>query len=128
MRKIKKAIRVCFSSEKITKPAEITVSFVGDKEIRKMNLKYLGRNGPTDVIAFDISHGKDSILADIVVSADTAVYNSRLYGTRPLYELYLYVIHGVLHILGYRDKTGRQRQLMDRKAAEILCRYIRPKL
>lgn len=120
-RRIREAIRICFSSEKVKKPAEITVCLVSDKKITQMNLKYSGRACPTDVIAFDISRRKDFILADIVVSADTAVYNARAYKTSPLYELYLYVIHGVLHILGYRDKTVRQRQMMDRKAAEILA-------
>lgn len=124
LRKIREAIRICFSSEKLKKPAEITVCFVTDKKIAQMNLKYFGKSAPTDVIAFDISRRRDSILADIIISADTAVINSRIYKTSPLYEVYLYVIHGVLHILGYRDKTPRQRQMMDKKSADILAQIL----
>lgn len=125
---MRKAVRSCFLEERIRKPAQLTVCFVTDKRIKELNSRYSGKNIPTDVIAFDIGENKNFILADIVVSADTAQRNCRIYKTTPLYELYLYVVHGVLHILGYNDKNARQRKLMEDKANRIICRYIKAKL
>lgn len=76
----------------------------------------------TDVISFNLSERfkSDITYADIVISTDRAVYNAKIFNTGSLYELYLYVVHGVLHLLGYDDRNTKQRQLMDEKAARIL--------
>jgi rRNA maturation RNase YbeY len=76
----------------------------------------------TDVIAFDNSLDKrdETLLGDIAVSTDTAIRNARIYKTTPLYEIYLYVIHGVLHLLGYDDKTQKERKIMQSKADHII--------
>jgi probable rRNA maturation factor len=90
--------------------------------IKGLNLRYLHKNTPTDVLVFDLS-GQDKpayTSADIIISTDRAIRNSKVFGTTPLYELYLYVVHGLLHTLGYDDKTKKQRQIMDRKADKIL--------
>lgn len=119
--KIKKTILKAFSARG-AKSGEITICFVSGNKIQRLNKKYLKRDIPTDVLAFDISDRKKSkyIVADIVVSADAAVSNAGIYKTTPLYELYLYVIHGILHILGYQDDTERRRASMQKKAEAIL--------
>ena len=73
----------------------------------------------TDVIAFDSSK-KKNLIADIAISADTAVRNAKIYNSTPLDELYLYVIHGLLHIIGYKDNKASNRKIMDAKAKNIL--------
>jgi len=120
--KIVKAVQKVLSSEGIRKTGEITVSLVENREIKQLNLRYLGRNSPTDVIAFDVCRPqeKDKIFADIVVSTGMAIKNAKEFKTNPLFEVYLYVVHGVLHILGYEDKTQRQRAIMHEKARHIL--------
>lgn len=85
---------------------------------------YLGKNCPTDVISFDISENKDEILADIIISTDTALRNAKIFNTVPIYELYLYVIHGVLHLIGYDDKRKKDRLIMQRKE-EFLLKKLR---
>jgi probable rRNA maturation factor len=119
---ITQAVLKVFSLEGTRRRGEITVIFVNDKLIRKINLKFLKRNSATDVIAFDISDNKKQFLADIVISTDTAVRNARIFKTWVYHELYLYVIHGVLHILGYDDKSPRQRKIMQRKANQVLSK------
>jgi len=132
-RKIKQAVRRCFLSEKVKKPAEINLCLVTGRKIRMMNLKYFGKSAPTDVIAFDLGNRKDFIFADIIICADTAVSNARIYKKSPLQELYLYAIHGALHILGYRDKTKKDRLIMRKKEKSIeytidkICPYKKPK-
>lgn len=69
---------------------------------------------------------------EIVVSSDAAVRNAKIFKTEPLYELTLYVVHGVLHILGFEDRTKKQRESMQEKAENILrtfypCPFIKQK-
>ena len=121
-KRIIKTVLKILSLEGIKKSGEITVCFVNDQKIKELNLRYLGKNNPTDVIAFDISGPKslDEIFADIVISTDRAIDNARIYKTSPLYELYLYVIHGMLHLLGYDDKSKKDRLIMHKKEAELV--------
>jgi len=104
------------------KSGEITICFVSDKKIKELNLKFLQKNRPTDVLAFDISKTKDSgqMLADIIISTDTAIRNSKIFKTTHLYELRLYLVHGLLHLLGYDHSNPRQRQLMRQKEREYV--------
>jgi probable rRNA maturation factor len=88
--------------------------------MRNLNRSFLKHDQTTDVLAFGRLKGAEALCADIAVSADTALRNCRVYGTTPQEELYLYIIHGVLHLLGYDDKTAGQRALMQKKAEEIL--------
>jgi probable rRNA maturation factor len=66
-------------------------------------------------MAFDLSAEKNKICADIIISCDTAVKNARIFKTSPQRELKLYVVHGILHILGYDDHTPSQKALMRKK-------------
>jgi len=127
-KKVVKTAQKVLSSEGIKKSGEITFSFVNDRKIKELNLKYLGKNNPTDVIAFDVAEPKrpDKLFADIVISADRAISNAKIFKTSPLYELYLYVVHGMLHLLGYNDKDARQRQIMKDRASRILARLNIP--
>jgi probable rRNA maturation factor len=121
-KRVKKTVQKVLSSEGIKKSGEITVCFITDREIRALNRKYLGRNNPTDVMAFNLSgpQGQGKICADIAISTDTAIHNAAIFGTSPLFELYLYVIHGVLHILGYDDKTKNEQLIMRKKEKFLL--------
>ena len=108
--------------EGVKKSGEITLCFINDSEIRELNLMYLSKNCSTDVIAFDnsLDNKEGILLGDIAVSTDTAIRNARIYKTTPSYEIYLYVIHGVLHLLGYDDKTQKERKIMQSKANHII--------
>ena len=117
---IKKVIFKALRFEKINQSGEISVLLVNDQKIKRLNLAYLGKNSPTDVISFDNSINKNKIFADIVISVDTASRNARIFKTTPLYELYLYVIHGVLHLIGYDDKNAKQRRTMRQVTERIL--------
>ncbi len=102
---------------------------MNDKKIRALNLKYLHKDRPTDVLAFDLSMPQErgKLFSDVVISTDTALRNSRIYRTTPIYELYLYVTHATLHLLGLDDNTAVGRKAMDIKATSILekCQYTR---
>lgn len=113
-RRVKKTIRKVLSLEKRVKFAEVTVCFVGDERIKTFNFKYLKKNKPTDVLAFDLGRpeGFPGILADIIISTDTASRNAARFKTTALRETYLYLVHGLLHIVGYDHKNKRQELIM----------------
>jgi len=123
-KRIKATIRKVLSAKPFKKPGEITVCFVNDRSIKQLNLIYLHKNNPTDVLTFDISGPLDKkrITADIVISTDTVIHNAKIFKTSFLYELHLYIVHGLLHILGFDDKNATQRKLMDRATSRILAK------
>jgi probable rRNA maturation factor len=85
---------------------------VTDRVISKLNLKFLNKNKPTDVLAFNLEDDKRSIIGDIIISADTAKRNAQIYKTTSSYELNLYAIHGCLHLLGYDDNNAKNTKIM----------------
>ncbi len=72
------------------------------------------------MISFDLSDNKKKLTGDIIISAQQACINARIFNTNPVYELYLYVAHGLLHLLGYDDKTVKDRNIMQQKAKDTL--------
>lgn len=112
--------------------AGISVKVVGDLEIRKLNRRFLGKDRPTDVLAFSQKEGRcfpepeRPFLGDVVVSAEMAKRVARQYGTSQEKELLLYVCHGILHLMGYRDDTAGKRKVMEEKQESILRRVWGP--
>lgn len=119
-KKIREATLKVLQTEKIKKTGQVNLFFVSDTKIRELNLRYRKDNSATDVLVFDISHAPNHLLADIFISADTAKRNARLFKSSLQNEIYLYVIHGILHLIGYDDRSLRQRKEMEGKQQYIL--------
>ena len=115
--KIKKLILKVLKGEKVKESGWINICFVDNLRIKKFNAKFHKTKSATDVLAFNLSDKKEEniILADIMISAQTALKQAPNFKTTPDYELSLYVVHGILHILGYNDRTPRQVKLMRKK-------------
>ncbi|MGD2278708.1 MAG: rRNA maturation RNase YbeY [Candidatus Omnitrophota bacterium] len=102
--------------------AEINIVFFSNQKIRAINRLFLGKDESTDVIAFpsDEKIGPDrAFLGDIAVSSDKAFRNAAEYGTAFTEEAALYVIHGILHLTGYDDRTEKDGEIMRRKEDEL---------
>lgn len=132
-KEIKKIILNVLLFERIKKRAEITVCIVEDKKIKELNRKFLGKNEATDVLAFDGSassfgSARDGpsvprhISADIVISTDTALRNAKAFRTNASKEIKLYLIHGILHLLGYDDHSPKDKKLMRDKEKKYVNR------
>lgn len=85
-----------------------------DEEITGLNRLYLGRNGPTDVLAFPMSQGElrhinPHLMGDVVISIDQAARQAKRLRHTLEEELLILILHGVLHLLGY-DHTGSARE------------------
>ena len=96
------------AAEAVLKDRPVVVALVDDKTIAGLHERFLNVPGPTDVLSFP--HG------EIVVSGETARREARARGISPVDELVLYVVHGALHLKGYRDKKPQERTRM--RAAE----------
>ncbi len=91
----------------------IDITFVGNKKIRALNKKYMGRDSDTDVLSFLLEESKSAkrkIIGDIYISADKARSNASRFNTSYEKELVLYTIHGILHLLGFNDKTRKEKE------------------
>ena len=95
---------------------------MGDQALLELNQKHLGHNYYTDVITFDYSNAK-AINCDIAVSPDRVSENATLEGVSVENELARALIHGILHCVGYSDKTPHEKQIMRNKEDEMLIRF-----
>lgn len=104
-------------------PDAISIAIVDDRRIAQLNRSYLGREGTTDVIAFEAEDEPDSSSGEVIVSADTAARQAEEYGHSLQRELALLVAHGVLHVLGYEDDNpdarGRMLELGERALSTL---------
>jgi rRNA maturation RNase YbeY len=80
-----------------------------------LNQQYLGHSTLTDIITFDMSDNKHKIEGDIYISIDRAKENARLYNEPFDREVKRLMIHGVLHLSGYQDKTLVEKDVMQAK-------------
>lgn len=122
--RIKKLINHILKGEGVKESGCINICFVNNPLIKKFNIKFLKTSSSTDVLAFNLNDKKNSkiLLADIMISTDTAINNARKFKTTSDYELMLYVAHGILHILGYDDRTKTQMKRMRKSEAEYVNR------
>ncbi len=98
---------------------EISYIFCSDNKILEINKQYLQHDYYTDIITFDYSEG-NSISGDIFISLDTVKSNSQEYNTHFIEELHRVIIHGVLHLCGYKDNTPEEEKIMREKENEAL--------
>jgi probable rRNA maturation factor len=88
--------------------------FCSDHEILRLNTQFLNHNYYTDILTFDLSSNK-SLEAEIYISVDRVIENAESLGINMLFELLRVMIHGLLHLLGYQDKTPKQKSMMTKK-------------
>jgi probable rRNA maturation factor len=101
------------------KEAQINIYFVNSRCIQSLNRIYLKKDCPTDVISFNL-RDKKSILAEIFICLKIARENAFLYKSSFACEVMLYIIHALLHILGYEDKNKKERNIMLKKQNTLL--------
>lgn len=93
---------------------EISYIFCSDEYLHKMNLEYLNHNSFTDIITFDYTEG-NNVSGDIFISIDRVKENAIKFKTIFESELSRVIIHGVLHLIGYKDKSIQDKEQMRSK-------------
>lgn len=112
-RKIKHWLKDTIVNEK-KKVGDINYVFCSKEYLKKMNNDYLSKNYETDVISFDFS--KDNkISGDIYISTETVKKNSIIFNVGFINELKRVMIHGLLHLLNYNDKSKQELKIMREK-------------
>lgn len=91
--------------------AELTYVLMGDDALLEYNKRYLDHDEYTDVITFDGQTG-NGVSGDVLVSYDRIKENASMFGVSAQQELRRVMVHGLLHLLGHRDKTKAQREAM----------------
>jgi rRNA maturation RNase YbeY len=101
------------------KSEEISFIFCDDAYLHKLNVQYLNHDTLTDIISFDNSLGK-VVSGDIFISTERVAENAETYHVTFQEELHRVIIHGVLHFMGYKDKTESDSMKMRQKENESL--------
>jgi rRNA maturation RNase YbeY len=93
------------------KCGDISYIFTGNDKILEINQQFLKHNYYTDIITFNYNY-EDFIAGDIYISIETVRTNSQIYTVTFEEELYRVMIHGILHLLGFDDKSKKDKILM----------------
>lgn len=102
---------------------EINYIFCSDEYLLRLNKQYLDHNTLTDIITFDYSKDqpkKNMIAADIFISTDRVRENAEKFEVTFTDELHRVMVHGLLHLCGFKDKTVKDQARMRRKENESL--------
>lgn len=89
--------------------------FCSDEYLREMNIQYLNHKTLTDIITFNYNPSETEIEGEIFISIERVKENATKFNSDFYTELHRVMIHGVLHLLGYNDKSKREKSLMREK-------------
>lgn len=120
---LKRAASFALKKEMGENKKEVSIALVSMDKIEDLNFKYRGKKSVTDVLAFPLSGDvgpAKNLLGEIVICPDVALDYARAKGHSLEDELILLVVHGILHLLGYRDEEEKDRKIMIQKEKEIL--------
>ena len=118
--KVKTWIKAVIEAEGY-KLQEVNYVFCSDEYLLGINRQYLDHDTYTDIITFDNSEKDKVITGDIFISIDRIRENAKKFNSGELNELHRVIIHGALHLLGYKDKTAENKKLMTSKEDQYLA-------
>jgi probable rRNA maturation factor len=117
---MREIVRGVLEGEKVA-DAEISLAFVDNPTIHRLNLRYLHHDEPTDVLSFPLSDaGSRKLMGELVVGVEVAQAQAQERGHDVAVELALYVIHGLLHLCGYDDHDPVDVSLMRQRERHYL--------
>ena len=103
---------------------ELNYVFCSDEYLYRMNLEYLNHETYTDIITFDNSEKEFDLAGDIFISIDRVSENAKTHNQKVEAELNRVLAHGLLHLMGYKDKTKEESILMRQKEEESISLYL----
>lgn len=118
---IKSVIKTAIADES-KKLGEIAFIVCSDDYLHKINLEHLNHDTYTDIITFDYCEN-DMIAGDIFISIERIKENAIKFNQNIDNELFRIIIHGVLHLLGYKDKSPKDKKIMTEKEDFYLTLY-----
>ncbi len=130
---IRRCCNAVLVNEKFEGSVEVSVRFVDDEEIHRLNLEYRNMDKSTDVLSFplgengvyDINYDTGAkMLGDIVISVEHAVEQAKTYGHTLQREIGFLTVHSMLHLLGYDHEQGGLEQMRMREKEEEILRQL----
>ncbi|MCL2434629.1 MAG: rRNA maturation RNase YbeY [Lentimicrobiaceae bacterium] len=104
------------------KIGEVNIIFYNDEQLLTLNKQYLNHDSFTDVITFDYSEGK-FLHGDICISIERIKENAETFNCIFEEELRRVMVHGILHLCGYKDTKNADKQIMKQKEEEALMLF-----
>ncbi len=99
----------------------LEINLINQDEILQLNIEHLGHNYTTDIITFNYSEIMDVIDAEIFISLHDCLENSKRFKCSFDNELKRLIIHGILHLIGFDDKSKKDKLIMKKKENELLA-------
>lgn len=132
---INRVVKATLENENFKKDAEVSVSFVDNETIHKLNLEYRGKDKPTDVLSFPMTDGDEEeddidlstgavMLGDIIISAEKAMEQANEYGHGIEREICFLAVHSTLHLLGYDHETSEDDEKYMNQTQEAILQKI----
>lgn len=118
--RMREAVRAVLAGEDVA-DYEISLAFVDNPTIHRLNQRYLQHDEPTDVLSFPLSEANAAKLSgELVLGVEVAAEQAAARGHDVQVELMLYVIHGLLHLCGYDDHDDADRAAMRQRERHYL--------
>ena len=130
---IRRCCNAVLVNENFEGSVEISVRFVDDEEIQRLNLSYRNKDASTDVLSFPMGENGEydvnldtgaKILGDIVISLEHAVKQADMYGHSLQREIGFLTVHSMLHLLGYDHEAGGIEQVRMREKEEAILTQL----
>ncbi len=131
---IRRCCQAVLTTENFEKDAEVSVSFVTNKEIRSLNKAYRNKDTETDVLSFPLTNDDGTqevnaetgfvLLGDVVISLETAVKQAEMYGHSLEREIGFLTVHSMLHLLGYDHETSPLEERIMREKEEAVLEKL----
>ncbi len=102
------------------KVATLSIVFVENQQIQQLHQQFFNDNSPTDIITFPLNDPGEPIEADLVISLEMAQENAKYYGVTIEEEIKRLIIHGLLHLAGWKDESPDQQRAMRKKEDDLL--------
>ena len=102
---------------------QVCYVFMNDEELCDINWRFLNHDTYTDIITFDLSSNQKNVDGEIYISLDRITENALTYGTSINEEFLRVMFHGVLHLLGYKDKSKNEKLHMRKAEDDCLILY-----
>jgi len=113
--KIKNIIKIVFENENVC-DSDLLIIFTNDELVSSLKKSFFKINELTDVIAFRLNdYSEENVEGEVYISVERVFYNAKKYNEKKTNEISRILIHGILHLLNYKDNTKKGKNLMTEK-------------
>ena len=113
---VKKTVNKFLRKHKLSKK-EVSVAFVGEARMQELNKRYRKKDKVTDVLSFS---GENSFLGEIIINYPQIKQQAKKFNNKSDQELVFILVHGLLHLIGYDDKTETGRKKMEKLGKDFI--------